>query len=223
MENLLPRTAYDADETGMWKRMPLVGGILAFLFGGIGFGIIFPIGFKWLFSLIMQEPVSLPLLRIGLASGISFGILFGLVFALRFPARARKQLSTATDAIYFDDPKFIVLPPPHLGLTHRLPCSWMRRDNLAVGGVLYLGPSGFLFMPHTKNLPTHREPFEIQPIEDIRFSLVKPRLNILTRLLVERIPLHLEIESRDRSARFMVPEAESTLNKITRAIRPLNG
>jgi hypothetical protein len=203
--------------------MPLIGGILASLFGGLGFGIIFPIGFKWLFSLLMQEPVSLPLLKIGLTSGISFGILFGLVFALMFPARMRKQLSTATDAIYFDDPKFVVLPSDKLGLTHRLPCSWMKSDNFAVGGVLYLGPRGFLFMPHNKNLPTHREPFEIQPIEEIRFSLVKPRLNILTRLLVERIPLHLQIESRDRSARFLVPDAENTLNKISRAIRPLNG
>jgi hypothetical protein len=218
MENLLPRDAYDLDEAGMWKRMPLVGGVFAFLFGSLGFGIIFPLGFQLAFRLVLPQRVTLPLLTVGLVSGLLFGVLFALVFGFMFPARARQRLSAATDAIYFDDPKFVVLPPADLGLTHRLPCSWMKSENFAVGGVLYLGSGGFLFIPHRKNLPTHRQPFEIKSLSDITFSLVTPRLNSLMKLLVKRVPPRLQIESRDTSARFLVPEAEKTLGKIAEIV-----
>ena len=213
MENLLPRDAYDLDETGMWKRMPLFVGVFAFLFGSLGFGIIFPLGFKLAFRLVLQQPVTLPW-RVGLLSGLLFGVLFALIFGFMFPARARRRFSAATDAIYFDDPKFVVLPPADLGLTHRLPCSWMKSENFAVGGVLYLGSGGFLFIPHRKNLPIHRQPLEIKSLSDITFSLVTPRPNSLMKLLVKSAPPRLQIESHDTSARFLVPEAKKTLEKI---------
>lgn len=63
MQNLLPRSAYDADEVGVWKRMPVVGGLLTFLLGSILFGLIFPFSFKWLFALLLGETVSFPLFQ----------------------------------------------------------------------------------------------------------------------------------------------------------------
>jgi hypothetical protein len=42
MENLVSRESYDLDETGYFKRLPIVMGLFGFLFGGLFFGLFFP-------------------------------------------------------------------------------------------------------------------------------------------------------------------------------------
>jgi hypothetical protein len=90
----------------------------------------------------------------------------------------------------------------------------MKSNNFAVGGVLYFSKESLMFVPHKKNLPQHREPFEITPLNNVSISLVEPRLNLLSRLLTEKPPRLIEVKWRGEDARFAVPDAEVTLMKI---------
>src|SRR5262245_17339219 len=183
MENLVSREAYDLDETGIQKRLPVVGGLFAFLFGGLFFGFAFPMVFQWLMAFVIPLPTPFFNAPTVLVAGLSFGVLFGLTFGLLFPARFRKKMASVIDAIYNGDTKIVQLPPPENEFLYRMPCSWMKSDNFSVGGVLYLGKQSFLFVPHKKNLPIHRDPFEITPINEVTLSVVEPHMNLLLRLL----------------------------------------
>jgi hypothetical protein len=213
MENLVPREAYDLDETGYRKRLPIVVGLIAFLFGGVGFGLLFPFLFEWVWALFLPLPARIFNASTVIISGLGFGIFFGLVMALRFPAISQRKMTSIVDDIYAGDAK-IVQPPSGKEFSYRLPCSWMRSNNFAVGGVLYLSKESFMFVPHKKNLPQHREPFEIAPLNNATFSLVEPRVNLLSRFLTERPPRLVAVKWRGEEARFSVPEAEVTLMKI---------
>lgn len=218
MENLVAREAYDVDETGYWKRLPVLGGLFAFLFGGFGFGLIFPLLFDWVGTLVFPQRPALFNAATIIIIGLSFGIIFGLAFGWVFPTIFRRKMASAMSAIYDGDPKIVPAPPSEKEFSYRLPCSWMKSDNFAVGGLLYLGKQSLMFVPHQENLAQHRNGFEIAPLNNVTLSLVQPRLNLLARLLTERPPSHIEIRWEHGQPRFLVPEAEITLTKIKRII-----
>ena len=216
-ENLASREAYDLDETGYWKRMPWIMGLMAGLFGGVVFGLFFPWAFVALMSLLVSKALPGFTATQYMSTGAAFGIFFGLIMGWLFPRKAREGMRSFNDSLYAGDPQLIPHPPQSQNeFSARLPCSWMKTANLAVGGVLYLGQGCLTFVPHTKNAAADREPFEIPELDTASISLVEPSLNLFARLLVPRPARRLEIKWASGSARFMVPEAKETLTKVKR-------
>ncbi len=197
MENLVARDAYDVDETGYFKRMPIFAG----LFMAIFWTMFFP---------LIDRNISF---LIGLGSGIFMGLFFALLFRIRIRWRGAAQ----TDALYADNSNIAVAPPSNREFSHRLVCKWVKSINHAIGGVLYIGKDSLMFIPHKQNLP-QQEPFEITPLNDAEFSIVEPQLNLLLRTFTERPPRFIEVKWFGGNARFLAPEAEQTLAKIKNII-----
>lgn len=190
MENILPRNAYDRDENGYWKRLPLVA--------GTGFGLPFGIAMALAFLLIEELTPLASLPPIALHGAVIIFLvsstLGGLLFAIFFPIAMRRKVSLLVDALYNGDPKIDVPPPAGKHLRHRLPCGWAKTDNFAVGGVLYIGDEGLLFVPHKQNLAVHRGIVEMAPLSDVSFSIVEGNPNSLSRLLLSHVPRLLEVK-----------------------------
>lgn len=157
MENLVPREVYDVDDSVL-----SMGIACFFLTPSI-------IGSVW---------------RVLLS--ICAGVLSGIAFGWSFPRRFRKKMSSIIDRIYAGDTDIIVPPPPEKELRYRLPCSWKRSEKFSVGGVLYIGPLGLLFVPHKMNLPRDRSMFEMGPNKSLKLSLTTRPLNRFLKLLVPR-------------------------------------
>lgn len=220
MENLVSRRAYDAS-LDFPLRLPLIIGVVGGLLFGLGLGLFLTLSLELVGSLILSSSVRVFNVRIVLWVAIASGVPFGLILALVIPARLRKTMTSFIDAVYADDPNVVELPAAVEEFSHRLPCSWMKKDKLSVGGVLYLGKVSFMFVPYKKNLPQHREPFEIAPLDNVRFSLVQAK-NFLARLLFKKLPPHLEIAWSRGKARFLVPDPEHTLMRIQGLALPVN-
>ncbi|MEP6570710.1 MAG: hypothetical protein ABJC10_13145 [Acidobacteriota bacterium] len=209
--NLASREVYDLDETGHLNRW--IMGVLAGLFCGVAFGLFFPWAFVGLMSLLVSTPLPGFSAFQSVAIGIAFGVPFGLVMAWLSPKKMRQGMCSFYDSLYAGDPQLVPPPPQSENeFTSRLPCSWMKSANFAIGGVLYLGQGCMTFVPHTKNLSKDREPFEIPQLDTATVSTVEPSLNFFARLLISKPPM--EIKWAGGSARFIVPEAEETLVKV---------
>jgi hypothetical protein len=144
MENLTPQEVYDIDDTGYRGRLGLVTGAFFGFSMGIACSFLTPsiIGLGW-----------------RVLPSISAGVFCGIGFGRRFPKGFRKKMSSMIDRLYAGDTELDVVPPPEKELRYRLPCSWKRSENFSVGGVLYIGPLGLLFVPHKLNLPRDRSLF----------------------------------------------------------------
>ncbi len=208
MENLVPRATYDSDETGYWRRLPLAV--------GIGFGLPMGIFFSMMTAFMGWGKFGL---KECLLLGMSTGALSGVFFGFFFPRAFRRKMSSITDANYSREPEPDVLAAPEKKLLYRLPSNWMKTDNFAVGGVLYIGKSGLFFLPHGKNLPRDRSSFEMGPADELRLSLTPTTLTGCKRLLVPRPAPLLHIIWPGGEANFLIPSPRNTLGLIEKALR----
>lgn len=201
MENLVSRAAYDVDETGYWARMPLVLGIVMSVVGVI---------IIWA--------------TVGRHSGVREIIIRGLagggLFAMLFPVLFRWSTNAAVSRTYAGIGKFAAAPPPGLDLTYRLPCSLLKTAVVAIGGALYLGESGLVFVPHEANPPSRRQPL-VFALGDLRTVAVVGATPWFFRPLVPRPPTLLEVSGGAVSARFVVPAPMATIPKIITVIESL--
>jgi hypothetical protein len=206
MENLVPREIYDIDDSGYRQRLGLVTGFFVGLAMGLACLFLTPsiIGFGWR-----------ALLSIG--TGLFSGVFFGKTFRRGF----RKRMSSIVDRLYVGDPTIDTPPPPGKDLRYRLPCSWKRSQSFTVGGVLYIGPQGLLFMPHKMNLPRDRTFFEIGPSRSLEFSLMPQKAAGFFKLFVPRPPSVLEIIWPDGSAQFIIPSPDRVFKTIEGRVREM--
>ena len=206
MENLVPREAYDIDEGGYRQRLRLVTSLFSSLMIGIAclFLMSPAIGFGWRALL-----------------GACAGVFCVIVFVKSFRLRFRRRMSSMIDRLYAGDTEIDTPPPPEKDLRYRLPCSWKRGEYVAVGGVLYLGPQGLLFVPHKMNLPRDRSCFEMGPSKSLKFSLTSPQSTRFRRMLVSRPPTQLQVIWSDGSAQFLVPAPSRVLDLIEERVREM--
>lgn len=190
MENLVPREVYDIDESGYRRRLGRVTGV----FFGVAMGIAC---FILTYSMLG--------IRRSVLLSICTAAFCGIVFGYIFRKRLQKKMSSMIDRLYSGNPDLEIAPPPEKNLRFRLPSSWKRSDNFSVGGVLYIGPSGLLFVPHKLNLPRDRSIFEMGPIKSLELSLTSPALNKAFKLLVPRPTPLLQVAWPDGSAQFLIP------------------
>lgn len=205
MDNLIPREAYDVDESGYRQRLGLVTGT----FFGLAMG---------LACLFLTPSMAGPGWHALLS--ICAGVFSGVVFGKTFPRGFRTKMTSIIDRLYAGDPELVTAPPPEKKPGYRLPCSWKRSENFAVGGVLYIGPQGLLFMPHKMNLPRDRSSsFEMGPGEGLKLSLTTQKVAGFFKLLVPRPASVLQVSWPGGSAQFLVPAPDRVLKLIEERVR----
>jgi len=206
MENLVPREIYDVDDTGYRARLGwMTGGFFGF---GMGIACIF-----------LTPPVIE--LRWRMLLSICGGALSGIAFGRIFPWRLRKKMSSYIDRLYAGDTDMTSPPPPEKELRYRLPCSWKRSKNFSVGGVLYIGRLGLLFVPHKMNLPRDSTAFEMGPSTSLQLSLVPQSLTGLFKLLVPRPTPLLQVIWPGGDAQFIIPAPNQVFKLVSERVREM--
>lgn len=201
IENLVPLAAYDVDETGYWARLRWVSGIY--------FGLAIAAVSLVLPSTRYSPPVTA---AIFLAIG-------GPLFGLGFPAMVRRSVRLIAAGIYAGE-SWIIDPPAMTDrVYYQVLCTCMR-GRVGLGGVLYLGRKGFLFMPHKRNRK-RTVPIEM-PLETLRISLGAPSIgNRIQRLLTPRPQGQIEVTWNGGSARFLMPNPAETYVRLRRCLETL--
>lgn len=191
MTDLIPVEAYR--DTALFDRRRMS------IFLGLAFGAVMALVFG---LLGWQGRPSREMVFVGLAAGA----LAGLVFGWLVPRNLETKLREASVKAYEGHGKYAA-PPPSDAFTHRLPSSLVRSPSIAVGGVLYVGPTRVVFVPHSMNLPHHRAPVEI-PRAPLSVSLQAPRLTAFQRLLITEAPERLVLSAAGSSWELVVPAPE---------------
>jgi len=210
LRNLLPLDAYHRDESGYWRRMPIVAGTF--------FGLAMAVGSYFILGntpnlLHPRSPGEI--LLIGILSGLFFGALF--------PLSLRHKLRRFTNRLYSGDEGLIRIPTTEGPFDYKLPCNWLQ-ESVGVGGVLCVGRSGLLFVPHALNRRSATF-FRMAPLEQLQVGVSKaPRsLSLLQRMLVPHPPSLLEIRWPSEVACFVVPQATTTADLLIRVLHDLKG
>jgi hypothetical protein len=108
----------------------------------------------------------------------------GVIFGITFPRSIKRRLLRVTEAVYSGTGSYASTAPGG-AYTHRLPCSLVN-SRLEVGGVLYLGRRLATFVPHSMNLPRHRQPLAIADgTECVVETVARPRTFLATLLGVD--------------------------------------
>jgi hypothetical protein len=149
---------------------------------------------------------------------ICLGALCGAGFGRNFPKRFQRKMSSTIDRLYEGDPSIDVPPSPEKELRYRLPCSWKRSKNFSVGGVLYVGPMGLLFVPHKMNFPRDSSAFEM-PNESLRLCLSPQAVSGFFKFLVPRPSPVLEAIWPDGRAQFLVPAPNQVFKLLDERLR----
>lgn len=208
MKNLLPREAYDQDETGYWKRLPI--------FLGTTFGVIFA-ALMYLGERTVPNLQRVPTLGEMVLVGVIAGLLFGTVF----PRRFRRRLRDRTDRLFAADESLIGPPPATDAIVATLLCTWIKGAR-GVGGVLYIGPAGLEFVPNRDEL-TSVDGFRMAPLNDLHIGLTEATesKNLLSRILIPEPKSRMQIRWQSGTALFFVPSVEATVERLTQVIRGL--
>lgn len=126
----------------------------------------------------------------------------------------RRKVWAKLERIYRGDPELVPPPPPAEEYPLRLPCGLLLGPKRAMGGVLYLGPGGFLFVPHLRNAPALREPFAIGPVRSIVVERVWFRNTRLARFYTGRFGEALRVRWQGGALLFAVPAPAHTQRLI---------
>jgi hypothetical protein len=198
VKDLVPREVYDSDDTGYWKRLPVAMGLSFGISMSLAVILIVPRG-SWTFRVLL-----------GLLGGVIAGVLFGVVS----PRLFRRKMKAFTDKLFAADPQLVPVPPAAKGLSHRLICDWIQPSGFAIGGVLYLGRDGLLFVPHLKNLKRDQAILNMGSSDQIQLTLVQPSINAVQRVLIPNPPQHLEVAGNGRRETFLIPQPERVIQLI---------
>jgi hypothetical protein len=207
LQNLLPLDSYRRDESGYWTRMSIIAGVLFALPMAVSF-----------YSILGRTPNLLHPRSPG--EIVLIGVLSGLFFGALFPRYLRRKVQRFTDRLYSGDETLISIPSTEGPFDYKLPCTWLQ-ESIGVGGVLYVGRSGLLFVPHKLNQRSAQF-LRMAPLEALSVTVVEsPRGNVLQRILVPHPQPLLQIEWLSESARFRVPSAATTTELLVQAMRSL--
>jgi hypothetical protein len=189
MQDLVPASSYDVDDTGYWKRMPLSMGLFMAVAGT---------AIQWA--------------TVGHGRGFTenavLGVMAGAIFAAIVPPIARRMHRAYTTKALAGAGPFSTAPPLGCDAEYRVVCSAIRGDaRHAVGGVLYLGRSAFAFVPFSGTPALfHLSRTTVRP--------VMPVVSPVQRAVIPRPPQQLELVDDKARARIILPTAAATIEKI---------
>ncbi len=204
VENLVDLAAYDVDETGYWARLPWLSGLV--------FGV---------FAAIVELVLPIPHTRYSpLISAVMSIAIGGPLFGLLFPALMRRRVRMITARLYAGERRIIDPPPANFLVRYQIPCAWINGRE-SVGGVLYLGCGGLLFVPHKLNRRP-RPPVEMTPIHVLKIMRVAPVTgNVIQRLLMPHPQEQIKVTWNCSSACFLMPNPVDTFVKLGRCLEAL--
>jgi hypothetical protein len=205
VKNLLPREAYDQDETGYWKRLPI--------FVGTAFGFIFAV-LMYFGERTVPNMQRSPTLGETVLVGVMAGLLFGTVF----PRGFRRKLRERTDRLFAADESLIGPPPAAEAIVATLLCTWIKGAR-GVGGVMYIGAAGLEFVPN-RDEPMMIDGFRMAPLTDLHIGLAEATesKHLLFRMLMPEPKPRMQIRWPSGSAVFLVPSVETTVERLNQAI-----
>lgn len=196
MRTLVDRNAYEQVDEKFWKRarkaMSVVFGVAMCIAaivqqaGVIGFGLSLTVG-----------------LGIGAVTGFGFGWLWTYVM--------RRSSRKHFDRVYEGDPATVGKVPRKRQYANRIPCSKFVTNNVTVGGILYVGRAGMLFVPHQRY--RDEEPLELA-IDDLVVWAVDWKPNWWGRNFVASGPRLLEVGFGALRFRFAVPDPDVLVPRI---------
>jgi len=200
MQTLVGRDEYRSIEKSFWKHGRMIIGLLC---GSV----------MCLASIIQQASV----LGFGLAlsMGIVIGGLTGVGFGWLWSWAMHRSSQKFFDRVYAGDVAVVGNPPGTKRYPSRLPCSVFVTNNVTVGGVLYLGPSGVLFIPHRRY--RGEQPIELGP-EGLVVWAVDWKPNWWGKTFVASGPRVLEVGSGEQRYRFAFPNPDVVLPSIREAL-----
>ncbi len=207
MKNLLPREAYDRDETGYWKRLPILL--------GTAFGFIFAV------LMYFGERTVPNLQRVPtLSEMVLIAVIAGLLFGTIFPRRFRRRVRDRTDRLFAADESLIGPPPTADAIVATLLCTWIKGAR-GVGGVMYIGAAGLEFVPNRDEFKSIG--FRMTRLTDLHIGLAEATesKNLLFRILIPEPKPRMQIRWQSGTALFLVPSVEATVEHLTQVIRGL--
>jgi hypothetical protein len=193
--NLVPFDEYVESDRAHWAGVRL------------RIGLMFGMGMA-LFSYFMNNA--------GIFLAVMLGIFSGTLFGLLWTASMRVSMKRLLRKIYDGDPKIVGLDPVSANYPLRMPCSLLQSPMMAVGGVLHFSEADWRFVPHQRNLPRHRDPVSLAPVNQIQLSVVPGQLSPVSRLFFAKAPPLLELRWNGHSAKLVVPNPESTMHRLRR-------
>jgi len=84
----------------------------------------------------------------------------------------------------------------------------------SIGGVLFLGRGEMAFVPHRRNLLSHRQPITVPIKGEFQVEPIPQRSTAFRRLLFGDLPALVRVTSNGQSWLFLVPWPEDTARKI---------
>lgn len=208
MKQVVPRSAFDVDETGYWHRMPIAEGLIF----GIAMGLAS-------FVIPGTRHAGDALGRLGIASGVAlFG---GAAFGLAFPLLMRRKIRGMLDKAYRGERPYLAPAPLELVLEYRLPATlWSQSGK--VGGVLYFGPSDVVFVPHAGTRVEGITQTMRLGCPATLYPQTRPAtLGLWSRLLVVKPPTLVDLGEGEKRRCFLVPAPSSTLPEILSILKSL--
>lgn len=166
--------------------------------------------FKGFRGIPNAEKVLLVGTLLGISSGIFFGLMWGWIM--------RRNVKRFMDRLYSRDPALVDLPEHDEQFRYRLPGSYIPTPNFAVGGTLYFGNSGLLFIPHKGNLPRDMNRISLSHASVHQIQLVEQEQTLFKRLLTNKLPLLIEVTAESGKARFFLPHPEETIGILKKEI-----
>jgi hypothetical protein len=203
LENLVPLSALDRDETGYWRRTYWV----CALFIGT--------------SMVIPELQTHTLTRFSPLETVLFNAIGGLGFALLLTSVLKARLRLCIAGLYVGKRRYIDPPPEDLIVGYQLPCRMAQR-NWLVPGVIYLGRGGLMFVAQKRIAGVDRS--EIIPADTVKLRLGEPipHKSAFLRLLVRWQPKPIEMSWNGSTKRFYVSRPAETIDRIRDCIAGLN-
>ena len=200
MQTLIARDEYSSLEEKFWKRGRKLMGLV--------FGVV-----MCSTSVIQQTPV----LGFGLALsvGLVFGALTGLGFGWLWAWAMHRSARRFFDRVYEGDVAVVGAPPGAKRYPYRLPCKAFLTNNVTIGGILYLGHFGVLFIPHKRH--RDEQPIDLGP-EGLVVWSVDWQPSWWGKNFVASGPRVLEAGSGEQRYRFAFPDPDVVLPRIREAL-----
>lgn len=199
MRTLVDLETYHREEEEAWERGRRRGVPFFALYFGGGMALVFCVVLYALGDLTGRDAAVVALICL-LGGVVASAVLHDFVFTPQ-----RRKTSELADRVYAGDPEVLPPPPPADEYPFRLPCAAAISSWQSVGGVLYLGLGGFLFVPHLRNAPALRQPVAIGPARTIVLQSLYLRTRIGDRLVAGRYPRVLLVRWQGGAALFHVP------------------
>ncbi len=196
MRTIIARETFGEIELTFWKRARKAV--------GVGFGLVVCCA-----SLLQQS--SEFGFGLALSTGLLTGAVSGFVFAWIWYMMMLRASRKTLDKIFDGDLKVIVPPPSDSKFDLRLPCSFFQTPNVATGGILYLGKSEALFVPHRKY--RGEKPIRIDA-DGLAIWAQDWHPNWWGQLLVASDNRILELRSGSESFKFAVPDVDSVVSAL---------